>query len=869
MQKAHNRNQYDQLVGLIQPASQSRSLKFKTEADKGAALALLKQLVPEHALTAESKALTLSEADYLALRKKQFQTVFGEAACYLYIKSLAANQRHFALEFLNSVIQCQGYQKDPLRPPSNARYKVTYRQVSDSQETKACIMLTDPEAKLTEEEQKIGVVAYHAMHTEEKKQRFSPKQSVSLLTKETYVDAFESNFGSAASVPQAGVILTQEDTLEGGYHGLYDSGTIGRPYRTHPLAKAREKLTTFQEKIYATPEKMAEALNQHTEAEGRYRAHTESLVRVRFTRENPGRIAIFKDDLASRWYALYLQALTAAQFKEQAEAADQEKEEKSITPPIYYYLPDSLKCFSDYTAAEQSADRKAAEEINKNQAFEKVRNKEFWFLLGLSKASLAARLNSTLKVEGVDMPVLSYLMLTGYVGLARGLAKLAGINTSEERYWAPFKPPVAVEEKESDSPHPLQTQADPQFIGQAALHFPTEYKGLDSRLLEAKYSNGDTALHTAVKLGFPKRVEALLPADKINFNARVNNNKTPLHWAAKRGHGDVVQELLNQQGILVNAEDNLGYTPLHWAAERGHLAVVNALLSHPNIQVNLRGNSRGDTPLHEAAKNGHREVIDALIQRVADVNLTNKWGYTPLHEAAKNGHREVIDALIQRVADVNAANNNGDTPLHWAAQLRHVDMVKLLLLAGADAAGIEINGQSILDWAAKNGHREVIDALIQGGADVNVKDNLGYTPLHWAAERGHLAVVKALLSHPNIQVNLRGNSRDDTPLHEAAKNGHLAVVNALLGADRIDVNLRNKWGHTPLHWAAKRGHGDVVQELLNQQGILVNAEDNLGYTPLHWAAERGHLAVVNALLSHPNIQVNLRGNYSATKNSDI
>jgi ankyrin repeat protein len=712
------------------------------------------------------------------------------------------------------------------------------------------------------------------MHTEEKKQRFSPKQSVSLLTKETYVDAFESNFGSATSVPQAGFILTQEDTLEGGYHGRYDSGTIDRPYRTQSLAKAREKLTTFQEKIYATPEKMAKALNQHTEAEGRYRAHTESLVRVRLTRENPGKIAIFKDDQASRWYALYLQALTAAQFKEQAnsrsdegtneEVVEAKSEEKSITPPIYYYLPDSLKCFSDYTAAEQATDRDAAEAINsnENQAFAKIQDKEFWFLLGLSKESLVARLDSKLEVEGVDMPVLSYLMLTGYVGLARGLAKLAGINASEERYWAPFKPPVAVEEKESDSPHPLHTQADPQFIGQAALHFPEQYKRLDSPFLEVKDSNGETALHTAAKLGFPKRVAALLAADGIN----------------------------------VNAKDNDGYTPLQEAASRGHVAVVNALLGKAGI----------------------------------DLNAIDKYGYTPLHLAAIKRHVDMVNALLGKAGiDLNAIDKYGYTPLHLAAQFRHVDMVKLLVLAGADAAGIKINGQSILHWAAANDYVDVVKALLSHqNIQVNLRDNWvytplhlaaerghvdvvrallvaedigvnltnkwGYTPLHEAAQKGHLAVVKALLSHQNIQVNLRRNSRGYTPLHWAAANGHVDVVNALLSHPNIQVNLRRNSGHTPLHLAARGGRVEVVKKLVlagaDATGININGQPILhwaaangyvevveklvlagadaagieinGQSILHWAAENGHVDVVKALLSHPNIQVNLRENSS-------
>ena len=118
-------------------------------------------------------------------RKAQFQRVFGEAALFIYFKSIRLDEAHFALEFLNSVIQCQGYQKDPLRPPSTARYKITYRPNPDSQTPEACIMLTDRKETLTKAEKSAGVLAYQAMHAQEKKAGFSPKQSASLLTPET------------------------------------------------------------------------------------------------------------------------------------------------------------------------------------------------------------------------------------------------------------------------------------------------------------------------------------------------------------------------------------------------------------------------------------------------------------------------------------------------------------------------------------------------------------------------------------------------------------------------------------------------------------------------------------------------------------
>jgi ankyrin repeat protein len=600
---------------------------------------------------------------------------------------------------------------------------------------------------------------------------------------------------------------------------------------------------------------MATALNEHSEAkDGRYRKHTESLVRVRLTRDNPGKIAIFKDDRASRWYSLYLQALTVAQFKEQAKGARSEAapEEKSIAPPIYYYLPDSLKCFSDYTAAKQAADRKAAKAINSNENIlvEKLRNEAFWFLMGLPKESLTARLNSELVVEGVDMLVLSYLMLTGYVGLARGLAKLAGINASEEKYWAPFKPPVVgSEEKESDS-HPLLAQAHPQFIDQAALHFPEQYTQLNSRLLEVKDSEGDTALITAARLGFPKRVEALLAHSKININPRNRRGSTPLHLAAKWGYVAVVQALLAVGSIGVNAQDNLRETPLHCAAQYGHVEVVQALIQK-DANINA-ANKLGDTPLHEAVRNRCVAVVQALLAVGSiEVNARDRSNRsTPLHLAALMGHVEVVQALIQKGANINAKNKNDRTPLHLAAFKGHVDIVNVLLAVGS----IEVNARdrsnrsTPLHWAAFEGHVDIVNVLLAvDSIEVNARDRSNRsTPLHWAAREGHVDVVQALIQK-GANINAKEND-DYTPLHWAAFEGHVDVVNALLGARNIQVNARDRSNRsTPLHWAAQRGHGDVVNALLNRQDIDLNAKDNDGDTPLNLVFQGGHSDLVNAL----------------------
>jgi len=86
----------------------------------------------------------------------------------------------------------------------------------------------------------------------------------------------------------------------------------------------------------------------------------------------------------------------------------------------------------------------------------------------------------------------------------------------------------------------------------------------DRTLLEAKDSDGSTALHCATWKGHREIVGFLIGAG-IDINAHNQNEHwgtTPLH-AAAHANQTAIAELLIKAGADVNAKDLSGKTPLH------------------------------------------------------------------------------------------------------------------------------------------------------------------------------------------------------------------------------------------------------------------------------------------------------------------
>ena len=107
--------------------------------------------------------------------------------------------------------------------------------------------------------------------------------------------------------------------------------------------------------------------------------------------------------------------------------------------------------------------------------------------------------------------------------------------------------------------------------------------------------------------------QILIDDPTLDLNARDSQGMTALHYAVQRGEAEMVKTLLAQAGIkvnLLNARDSQGMTALHYAVQRGEAEMVKTLLAQAGIKVNLL--------------NGHRRTPAQLARVLHQIHLA-KW----------------------------------------------------------------------------------------------------------------------------------------------------------------------------------------------------------------------------------------------------
>ena len=139
--------------------------------------------------------------------------------------------------------------------------------------------------------------------------------------------------------------------------------------------------------------------------------------------------------------------------------------------------------------------------------------------------------------------------------------------------------------------------------------------------MEAVTEDGDTALHIAGSNGHDHIVSWLLENTNIEIQAKDSNGFTALHSSALNGQVKTSENLL-QAGALVDAVDDLGFTPLHWSIWEGHLEIVQLLKIHSASMEAV--NEDGDTALHIAGRNGHDHIVSWLLE---NTNIAH-WVFT-------------------------------------------------------------------------------------------------------------------------------------------------------------------------------------------------------------------------------------------------
>jgi len=203
----------------------------------------------------------------------------------------------------------------------------------------------------------------------------------------------------------------------------------------------------------------------------------------------------------------------------------------------------------------------------------------------------------------------------------------------------------------------------------------TTIEGVDLRLVD---SHGFTALHYAVRGGFPKVVKSLLdfPGGRLT-EVRDNVGKSAMHWGAQLGALNIVGLLCKAKASVI-AEDRFGWMPLHYlcvseaARDTQHegevIAIMNLMIEQKSprgeaMRIWLLRDTQGRTPLHLAATNG---VTNAVFRRLLELEpdyplarMRDTNGWNSLHWAVFGGQTRILGALIE--AAKNARSNVADT----------------------------------------------------------------------------------------------------------------------------------------------------------------------------------------------------------------
>ncbi len=364
---------------------------------------------------------------------------------------------------------------------------------------------------------------------------------------------------------------------------------------------------------------------------------------------------------------------------------------------------------------------------------------------------------------------------------------------------------------------------------------------------------GDPALSLAVRLGWPRLLEALL-ACGVDREARDSHGMTALHLAAALGRESALRRLV-AHGASPEARAADGQTPLGVALASGRRDLADWL--------DWRGWSLPRRPLRAsdvvaAAMAGDADAVHRLLELGFPVDATDAQGCTGLLRAAGGGHAAAVDLLLARGADPQHPAHSGATPLSAAVSMRQTAIVAALLDAGADIEHRLPGGVTVLMLASALGLADIAARLLSAGADISASDSQGLAPLHCAALYGFtardrprlLALLDTLLlngAEPDqpaaggvtpLLLLLGARAEPGSPCDEGVV---MAGMERLL-EEGVTLEAQEPRGFGPLHLAALHGLGNVVQRLL-RAGADPDLRDTLNRSPREIAVMRGFIDV--------------------------
>lgn len=238
-------------------------------------------------------------------------------------------------------------------------------------------------------------------------------------------------------------------------------------------------------------------------------------------------------------------------------------------------------------------------------------------------------------------------------------------------------------------------------------------------LLSQVDTDGNNALHIAIKKNDVTMAKHLVTETSIDVNKRNKSGRTPLAAAVKHGNMAVVKLLLDSRQISTDLVDEnaSGDNILFLACGLDKMDIFTALANRFPEMLNCV-NAKGDNVLSRAVTGGNIEIVNFLINKFRGSNLKKmlavkgEMGRTPLLHAACLGHGEIVKALLNAGAKAKDVDSDGNTALHLAGYFGFPDCFKILKDAGCKVKGVNNNfGMSVADIVNQGGKQEMVDLL--------------------------------------------------------------------------------------------------------------------------------------------------------------
>ena len=370
------------------------------------------------------------------------------------------------------------------------------------------------------------------------------------------------------------------------------------------------------------------------------------------------------------------------------------------------------------------------------------------------------------------------------------------------------------------------------------------------------FSDDNTSLHYAARLGKYKMVKYLVNKHKCDPNIRGTKGRTPVHVASCIGNLNIVRYLIEDCNCSPTTLDDEQVAPLDMAVRNGHLDIMKYL--HEVHHCEFKGVSSKFSPLLNAIQIGDKSIIQYLIK---------KKYYDPTSECADNKTSLICAAKMGKLHFlIHHGFCNPLTKLQSSFSLLnltvftgHFHEVKYLVEdCQIDPNVSDDHGRISVDYATLIGDLNTVKYFSKRK---DFEDNIDNVIIASLAI-GHLHIVQYLMETFSYPVNQVFQPRNFlkylselkiTPLTMASSMSHLEILKYLIEDCNGDPTLINEFCGVPVHYASKHGQFEVLQYLVESHNCNPFITDCNAMNALHHAISIGHFQIVKYLINYKTL----------------